>query len=106
MPLFDFKCPECGHEHIDVYRNVSEMENCCFPFCDKCGNKTEVMYHRITTNCVNFEAQWVRDIDDKPVFVRNRNELRDAIARHNDSELASKQGRLRTCEPKLTRREV
>jgi NAD-dependent SIR2 family protein deacetylase len=106
MPLFDFKCPECGYVMKDQYRNKSEMENCCFPHCDKCGTVTEVMFNTITSNCVNFEAQWIRDISNRPVFVRNKSELNDAIAKFNDTELASKQGRVHVYEPKLTRREV
>ena len=106
MPLFDFACEECNVVLYDQYRNHSEMHVEAFPHCPKCGEKTKVMYQTVTHSTRNFEAQWVRDIDDKPVFVRNRSELRDAIERHNDTELASKQGRLRTYEPKLTRREV
>jgi len=42
----------------------------------------------------NFEAYVETDIDDQPVFVNTKQDLKDAVARHNDGELADKMGKL------------
>lgn len=100
MPLFDFKCEVCNDvsEHYLPLSNTGDVIH-----CKTCGNRKHKMLP--FTHCRNFEAQFVENIDDKPVYVRNRQELKDAVNRFNDSHLAAQHGRVRIYE-KLSKREV
>ncbi|MBE5809067.1 MAG: zinc ribbon domain-containing protein [Clostridiales bacterium] len=40
MPLYDYKCPKCGHR-FEVLKTISERENAV---CEKCGSKVERIY--------------------------------------------------------------
>jgi len=90
MPLYEFKCRCCGL----LFEKILKIDEFTDRFvCDECN---DIAYLQISkSNFKVFESQYVRDIQDKdPPYVRNRQELTDAINRFNDTELASKQGKL------------
>jgi len=93
MPIYEFKCTKCGKVFERImpvysYRNSGAI-------CD-CGDVAlrQISAHRVRS----FNPQFVEDIQDKPVYVRNKQELTDAVNKFNDSELASKQGKVRRYE--------
>ena len=99
MPLFDFRCTACNNvtEHYLPLQNTDDPISCKI-----CGSPKQKMLP--FTYCRNFEAQVVTDIGDKPVYVRNKQELTDAINRFNDSHLAHQHGKARIYE-KLHKKE-
>ena len=42
----------------------------------------------------DFDSYYETDIDNKPTLVRTKQDVRDAVARHNDGEEADKMGKL------------
>lgn len=89
MPLYDYKCDNCNSE-FEVFGKPNELQVIC-PFCNS------LTKHRLISKfgkIENFDPHFETDIDDKPVFVRHRQDLKDAIAKFNDGEQASKTGKL------------
>ena len=91
MSIYEFKCDSCGYEFEKILR-FTEITSVV---CPVCGSPTDHKIMSALGNIKNFEAHYQDHIDHKPVLVRNRQDLKDALARHNDSELASKVGKLR-----------
>ena len=88
MPLYDYKCPSCDFVFERVGMIDEDRAKC--PECDGLAKRQISRF-----NVHVFVSQHVRDIQDaNPPYVRNRQELRDAVNRFNDTELASKQGRI------------
>ncbi|MCQ2437651.1 MAG: zinc ribbon domain-containing protein [Clostridia bacterium] len=40
MPLYDYRCPACGHR-FELLRSISAQDNVV---CEKCGTKAERFY--------------------------------------------------------------
>lgn len=88
MPLYEYKCNSCKHE-FEQFGHVDDKLTIC-PECGMTGTR-----QLSKPNVHVFVAQHVRDIQDSnPPYVRNRQELTDAVNRFNDTELASKQGKI------------
>ena len=95
MPLYDFKCDKCGKKVEDVlmpiYDNFGEeiKEYACI----KCGVKMRKLFPLAKAKKMFIPQQ----IDDG-VFARNMSDVRDHIKRYNDSEQASKTGKIAILE--------
>lgn len=91
VPIYEYKCIVCEHE----FENIDAID-AKEPQCVDCGGDTYRMLsaHRPRS----FDSQFVRDIQNEPVYVRNKQELTDAVNRFNDGELADKQGKVRVYE--------
>ena len=99
MPIYEFKCEKCGVIQ-DVYRKVVERDN--DSICPRCENKQKRLISKLTTRV--FEPQTVgatltdKDGNDINPYVRNKQELTDAINKYNDTERASKTGKVAILE--------
>jgi putative FmdB family regulatory protein len=95
MPEYEYVWKKCGKTHSEFHR-VSEWrgEGEC-PFCG--ANSKQIIS---TFNVSSFKSQVVvatltdKDGSDVNQYVRNKRELKDAINRFNDTERASKTGRV------------
>ena len=90
MPIYEFQCGWCGHT-TERYMPISAYK-VTHVACEKCDR----VANRLFSSCRqrSFESQYVRDIQDQPVFVRNKQDLRNAISEFNESPLAAKQGKV------------
>ncbi len=99
MPIYEYECKSCGliHEH---YCNVSEFERerrCIF-----CEGIAKVILSLSSVHV--FKPQVVgasltgKDGEDINPFVHNKQELTDAINKYNDTERASKTGKVAILE--------
>jgi len=89
MPLYDFKCDDCNIE-FEAFggRNIKSA------MCPKCNKLTSHKLISAPGKVENFEDYLEEDITGKPIHIKHKQDLRDAIARYNDSELAAKTGKL------------
>jgi len=94
MPIYEFQCGWCGRT-AEKYMSVDEWKTEKIS-CPNCGRKANKVFSACRQR--EFTARYIRDIQDKPVFVRNSAELRGEINRFNDSELAAKQGKISVYE--------
>jgi len=92
MPIYEYKCTKCKHE-FEVYEKVNDFS---FHSCPKCNGMTIRLLSAPVVK--SFNPQSIDDIQDKPVYVKNKQEVTDAVNKFNDSELASKQGKVRVYE--------
>ena len=108
MPIYEYKCKKCKN----IFEEVQNLNAPIFNKCPECGGRcsrilsTSQIKTKPSTQIQPFEPHMVTDIGDKPVFVKNRQELKDSLARHNDSEIAQKVGKLRVYDGGLQGREV
>lgn len=89
MPIYEFLCDGC-HEEFEVIAAIGQSFVVC-PICD------EYTSHRIMSSLgiiENFEDYYETDIDNKPVYIRTKQDLRDSVARHNDGKEADMMGPL------------
>jgi len=99
MPLYEYKCEKCGLTH-DRYCKIKESENQFI--CSFCGDFMRKVISPM--NVRSFKPQFVgatltdKDGGDVNQYVRNKQELTDAINRYNDTERASKTGRVAILE--------
>jgi|GEM_PF-497655 len=106
MPIYQYECNKCGRS-IERYRNISECDDPVV--CLICNSNAKRVFS--VHNVRAFNAQIVgatltgKDGEDINQYVRNRQELTDAINRYNDTERASKTGKLAILE-QLQRREL
>lgn len=99
MPLYEYLCESCGKVHGELCK-VSEWEKIkeC-PFCN--GNSKQIIS---SVNISSFKSQIVgatltdKDGNDVNQYVRNKGELTDAVNRYNDTERASKTGKVAILE--------
>lgn len=91
MPIYEFKCDYCGN----IFEVITAVWKKKGITCPKCYTFTDHLLMSAPGKIENFEAYYEADIDDKPIFVRNKQDLKDAINKHNDEELADKVGKLR-----------
>ena len=92
MPIYDYSCKNCGNV-FERFAKIGEKVGPC-PLC----SSEDITLVPSVFRAKAWNPQFVRDIQDKPIFVRNRNELRDSINKFNDSELASIQGKVAVYE--------
>ena len=92
MPIYEYRCTKCKHQ-FEVYEKINSdgWQNC--PKCKGIGIR--VLSAPVVKS---FNPQSIDDIQDKPVYVKNKQEVTDAVNKFNDSELASKQGKVRVYE--------
>lgn len=88
MPIYEWLCKEC-EQYFETYCNIGEVVESC-KYC----NSKNICKQMSVFTPRNFEPYKEENIDHEPVFVRNTMDLKDAIKRHNDGELASKVGKL------------
>jgi len=89
MPIYEFKCDRCGDE-FEVIATIGQKTATCLI----CNYSTE---HRLVSSLgkiKQFEGYFETDIDNKPVYIKHKQDLRDAVAKHNDGEEADKMGKL------------
>jgi putative FmdB family regulatory protein len=88
MPLYDFRCKTCDFEFERIMSVHDEYVKC--PECNGLSFKAISK-----PNIKVFRPQFLEHLQHENVpYVRNRQEVTDAINRYNDGELASKQGKL------------
>jgi putative FmdB family regulatory protein len=87
MPLYDFKCKSCDFGFEQVAKIIDE-----YVYCPECDG---LAFRQISKPNIHvFKAQVLENLQhENAPYVRNRQELTDAINRYNDGELASKQGK-------------
>ena len=90
MPIYEFECENCG-KLFEYYMPV-DMDR-TYVGCTECQARCNKI---ISAPAVikNFEDYYETDIGDKPVLVRTRQDLKDSLAKYNDTEQASKTGNL------------
>ena len=89
IPIYEYRCDHCGNE-FEVIGNFT-MESAVCPFCEF------VTLHKIMSalgRIEGFDPYLETDITDKPIYIRHKQDLKDAIAKYNDGEEASKTGKL------------
>jgi putative FmdB family regulatory protein len=95
MPIYEYKCDECGtiHEHYCKITEYSETNSCpiCNSICRKILSNTAI--HVFKPQIVGASITG-KDGEDINPYVRNKQELTDAINKYNDTERASKTGRV------------
>lgn len=99
MPLYEYECPKCGTTH----NRIRAVEDCnAVTICPHCRCRMTKLFSVCSMKV--FKSQFVgattidKDGNDVTPYVRNKQELTDAINRHNDSERASKTGRVAILE--------
>ena len=108
MPIYEYKCKCCKY----IFEQIQNINASVFAKCPECGGRcsrilsTSQLITKPSTQIQSFQPHEVTDIDDKPIFVKNNQELKDALARHNDSEIAQKVGKLRVYDGGLQGREI
>jgi len=108
MPIYEYRCKRCKN----IFEKIQNINVVRFEKCPECGGRcsrilsTSQLVTKPSTQIQSFKPHEVTDIGDKPVFVKNRQELKDALARHNDSEEASRVGKLRVYDGGLQGREI
>ena len=89
MPIYEYECALCG----GAFEWIQRM-NDPYPSCVIC-NCGEVERLISAPGIIeDFDPYIETDIDNKPVYVRTKQDLRDSVARHNDGEEADKMGKL------------
>ena len=88
MPLYEYECKSCNSV-FDMVRSIHE--DVIYSYCPKC----HALCFKILSkpNMHIFKPQNV-NIDDSAPFVRNRQELTDAVNKFNDTEIASVHGKV------------
>lgn len=89
MPIYEFKCDHC-HEEFEIIAMIGQNSTTC-PVCD------EYVTHRLVSSLgivKNFEEYYETDIDNEPIHIKNKQDVTDAVARHNDGAEADKMGKL------------
>ena len=90
MPIYEYECRVCGHrfEAIQAFIDMHLEE------CPKC-RKME-LYRVISVPGIleNFDSYYETDIGNLPIYIRTKQDLKDAVARHNDGAEADKMGKL------------
>jgi len=94
MPLYEFSCDKCKRQ-FDIPLKVKDYDKP--QTCELCDGKLVRLISKPKVKV--FKAQFVNivDKDDKPTYVRNSGELKDAINRYNESDL-SKTGKVAVLE--------
>ncbi len=46
MPFFDYKCPECGYEIIDIYKQIKIDTSNSHHICHHCNSVMNIKYSR------------------------------------------------------------
>ena len=90
MPIYEYECPRRGV----LFERIQKIDD---QLVVECPNKPCQGYPKklISNGAVHvFDAQFCENIDHEPVYVRTKQDVVDAVNRHNDTELAQKQGRL------------
>jgi putative FmdB family regulatory protein len=99
MPLYEYECPECGAT-LEKYFKVEEYKTQIKCYC--CNGSMERIISK--TSVKIFRSQFVgatltdKDGNDVQQYVRNKQDLGDAIKRYNDTERASKTGKIAILE--------
>lgn len=99
MPLYDYVCRECGKIHVELHK-INEWKS--VRKCPFCGADSKQVLSPI--NISSFTPQTVdatltdKEGNDVNQFVRNKQELTDAINKYNDTERASKTGKVAVLE--------
>jgi putative FmdB family regulatory protein len=89
MPIYEFKCIKCGRVQ-EYYLKPHEIKK--KRRCDMCFGKLAQVFSVFTPKTYNEDC--VRDLQHEPVRIGRKQDITDAINRFNDSELASKQGKV------------
>lgn len=91
MPIFEYHCKLCGYEFeaIRFVRGKNADTEC--PLCG-CGEVYKIISKLGIVE--NFEGYYETDIGNKPIYMRHAQDVRDAVARHNDGKEADKMGKL------------
>lgn len=100
MPLYEYICKDCKRIHSVVLKIDEWKDTAGCPFC---GSITKQV---ISSPLVirSFKPQVVGatltsvDGDDVNQYVRNKQELTDAVNRYNDTERASRTGKVAVLE--------
>ena len=95
MPIYEWECESCNN----IFETITMIDDVKIPICPKCNQLKCKRIMSALGRIDNFEAYYETDIDDKSVLVRTRQDLKDAIAKHNDGELADKVGTLAPYDP-------
>jgi len=88
MPLYDFKCDKCGKKKLDVLLPIKASDIVC-----KCGETMGRIFP-----LPKAKKPFVPQQIDDGVFARNMSDVRDHIKRYNDTEQASKTGKIAVLE--------
>jgi putative FmdB family regulatory protein len=85
MPLYEFDCDNCKRQ-FDIFLKIKDYDKP--QICELCDGSLTRLVSKPKVKV--FKAQHVHIVDknDKPTYVRNNSELKDAINRYNDSDLA------------------
>jgi len=76
VPLYDFKCRECGHE----FEELSKVEDKDSVPCKECSGKCDTL---ITTRGKDwFKEGWWDDFDVKPIYVSSKSQLRELCKKY------------------------
>ena len=89
MPMYEYECTLCGgiFEHIKPFGE-------CYTVCVFCGCARVKKLISAPAIIEKFDPYMETDIYDKPIKIRTKQDLRDAVAKYNDGEWASKTGKL------------
>uniref|UniRef100_A0A6M3L189 Putative regulatory protein FmdB zinc ribbon domain-containing protein n=1 Tax=viral metagenome TaxID=1070528 RepID=A0A6M3L189_9ZZZZ len=89
MPIYDWKCDNCNSEFESISKIGDTLAIC--PFCNF-GTEHRVMSQ--LARIIDFDPYMETDLGDKPIYIRTKQDLKDALARHNDGEEANRLGKL------------
>jgi putative FmdB family regulatory protein len=79
MPLYDYKCEECGEE-FEGFRTIKNRYKI---ICKKCGGGVEILIGKMREPIMFVEG--VYDIGQTEQRLSSRRQLKDAMNRHNDT---------------------
>lgn len=96
MPLYEFEC-KCGYI-FEEFRKLELYEQEIK--CKQCGGLAQLVLKPLRVKM--FKTQELHGVnigkEYKPTIVRNKQDVVDAMNRFNDSEIASKQGKVTIAE--------
>lgn len=79
MPLYDYSC-ECGAE-FEAQRTIAERAKAECPECGLSARK--IIKPGKAPGASIFQPGWWRDIELRPLYINNPQELRDACDKNN-----------------------
>jgi putative FmdB family regulatory protein len=89
MPIYEFKCIKCGKKH-EYFLKPFELKK--KRRCESCFSKMAQVFSVFTPK--TYREDCLRDLQHDPVRVGRKQDITDAINKFNDSEFASKHGRV------------
>lgn len=76
MPLYHYRCNQCGIE-FEEYNKIEERYDL---LCPECGGDVDILITKATVHI--FKPFWHEDFDDKPVYVKSKKHYKELCEKY------------------------